>query len=368
MKPRQFFGSLRKARWIAAVSIAVPSLIILIISRHSETFTDWLCFNVYPIFSGIGSRLWGWLPFSAGEIFVILVILGALAGAVLLVVRIKRSKGKRLITFFNGISWLVLTASAIFLLLTLNCLVNYNRTPFSSYSGLTLREHTSEELRALTVHLIEEANQAASEVPLTEEGRAIKPENFDELAISAMEKLTETYSVLDTYYPKPKGVICSEAMSNLNIAGIYFPITVEANYNQAMPVSSQGFTVCHELSHLSGFMREDEANFIAYLACRESESPYFRYSGSLDALTYALNAYYSEAEKEDYYALIETISPVILNEFSYRNEYWAPYRKKTAYKVSSAVNDAYLKANNQTDGTRSYGRVVDLMLAEYLDS
>ncbi|MEI3307330.1 MAG: DUF3810 family protein [Eggerthella lenta] len=32
--------------------------------------------------------------------------------------------------------------------------------------------------------------------------------------------------------------------------------------------------------------------------------------------------------------------------------------------VSNAANDTYLKANNQSDGMRSYGRMVDLLLAE----
>lgn len=358
--------ALHKPRWIAALSIAAAAAIILAVSRRSTGFSDWLCFNVYPVFSGIGSRLWGIFPFSAGEIFVISVILGAIAGIVFLAVHIKRSKGKRITAFLNGFSWAAIAASAIFLLVTLNCLVNYNRTPFSSYSGLTLRQYSSEELRGLIVHLIDKANEAAEEVLLTEEGRAVKPEDFNALAVAAMENLTEEYKVLDTYYPQPKAVICSDMLSSFNIAGMYFPITVEANYNRAMPVSSQGFTVCHELSHLSGFIREDEANFIAYLACRESESAYFRYSGYLEALTYALNAYYPAAEKEDYNELCSMISPVILKEYAHRSEYWAPFRKKTVYKVSSAINDAYLKSNNQSDGTKSYGRVVDLMLAEWV--
>ncbi|HPE16562.1 MAG TPA: DUF3810 family protein, partial [Oscillospiraceae bacterium] len=31
------------------------------------------------------------------------------------------------------------------------------------------------------------------------------------------------------------------------------------------------------------------------------------------------------------------------------------------------MNDAYLKANAQRDGVKSYGRMVDLLLAEYRD-
>lgn len=356
---------LHRPRWIIALVLLLISAAVLSASRLSAEFADWFGFNVYPVFSGVGSRLFGLLPFSAGEIFVILFVLGAAVGSVCLILYVKRRKGQRGRAFLNGFSWAACFASALVFLVTLNCLAGYGRTPFSEYSGLTLTEYTAEELRGMTSSLIEAANKAAGEVELTEEGRAVKPEDFDRLACGCMEKAAEKYGALKAYYPRPKAVTASEVMSSFNLAGIYFPITVEANYNSHMPVSSQGFTACHELSHLSGFMREDEANYIAFVACRESESPYFRYSGYLDALTYALNAYRGVSSDEEYYGLTALIDPVILSEYAYRNEYWSTYRQKVTYKVSSTVNDVYLKANNQTDGTKSYGRVVDLMLAEW---
>lgn len=356
---------LNKSRWTASAVLIIISLAVLIAARRSTEFADWFGFSIYPVFSGLGSRLWGLFPFSAGEIFVALVILGAIAGLVCLTVYVKHKKGQRRKAFFNGFSWGVLFAAAVFCLVTFNCLVGYSRTPFSYYSGLTVTEYTAEELRGLTLSLVEKANEAAEEVTLDENGRPVKPENFNALAIEAMEGAAEKYPVLKAYYPQPKGVAASDVMSSFNLAGIYFPVTVEANYNKSMPVSSQGFTACHELSHLSGFIREDEANYIAFTACRGSGDAYFRYSGYLDALTYALNAYRGAASDEEYYGILEQIDPRILAEYNYRNEYWAPFRKKVTYKVSSTVNDAYLKANQQTDGTKSYGRVVDLMLAEW---
>lgn len=352
-------------KWIIAAAVGLAAAGVLIAARRSRTFADWFCFNVYPFFSGIGSRVWGVLPFSVGELFVALVILGVLAGLVLLIVYVKRRKGQRVLALLGGLSWAGITAAALFFLVTLNCLVGYSRTPFSSYSGLTLREYTAEELRELAVYMIEEANKCAELVELDGEGRPVKPDDFSQLAVEAMSGLAEDYPVLDTYYPQPKAVLASPIMSNFNLAGIYFPVTVEANYNQAMPVSSQGFTACHELSHLSGFIREDEANFIAFIACRESGDPYLRYSGYLGALTYTMNAYYSVAEREDYGELYLSICDTIHEEFAYRGSYWAQFEKKATFQAATAVNDAYLKANNQADGTRSYGRVVDLLLAEY---
>ena len=352
-------------RWIISLVLIVISVTLLAASRISTGFADWFGFNIYPVISGIGARIWGIFPFSASEFFVILVILGAIIGLICLILYIKHRRGRRFKAFLNGFSWGAAGISAIFLLVTTNCLMGYSRTPFSVYSGLTLEKYTSEELKGLTLDLAEKANAAVKEVRLDENNRPLKPENFGSLAAEAMEKAAEEYPVLESYYPQPKAVLCSGVMSSFNLAGIYFPVTVEANYNQSMPVSSQGFTACHELSHLSGFMREDEANYIAFIACRESDDPYFRYSGYMNALIYALNAYRGSSTDEEYYSVAAEIDPVILAEYDYRNEYWAPYRKKVTYKVSSAVNDIYLKSNNQTDGAKSYGRMVDLMLAEW---
>lgn len=46
-----------------------------------------------------------------------------------------------------------------------------------------------------------------------------------------------------------------------------------------------------------------------------------------------------------------------------RSEYLRQFEGPVA-EMSNAANNAYLKANQQQDGTRSYGRMVDLLLAE----
>ena len=58
-------------------------------------------------------------------------------------------------------------------------------------------------------------------------------------------------------------------MSYANIGGMFFPFTMESNINVDNPFFVVPWTMAHELAHQCGFMREDEANFIAYLACKE---------------------------------------------------------------------------------------------------
>jgi hypothetical protein len=56
-----------------------------------------------------------------------------------------------------------------------------------------------------------------------------------------------------------------------------------------------------------------------------------------------------------------------LNDISFENNFWRSYREKAPFiaDVAESVNDKYLQFNNVDDGVRSYGRMVDLLLAHY---
>ena len=119
--------------------------------------------------------------------------------------------------------------------------------------------------------------------------------------------------------------------------------------------------MCHELTHLRGYMQEEEANFIAYLACRDSDDPEFQYSGTLLALICARNALYS-ADPEAYKAVHSLLDDGVRRDLQDRSAFWKQYDTPAA-DVAQNVNDGYLKLNQQPDGVKSYGRMVDLLLS-----
>ena len=47
------------------------------------------------------------------------------------------------------------------------------------------------------------------------------------------------------------------------------------------------------------------------------------------------------------------------------NESLKPFEDSKVNELGSAANDALIKATGQSEGIRSYGRVVDLMLAYF---
>ena len=138
---------------------------------------------------------------------------------------------------------------------------------------------------------------------------------------------------------------------------------MEANYNNEMIDYNIPFTACHELSHLRGFMQEEEANFIAYLVCMESEQVEFQYSGSLLGWIYCMNVL-READISSWQEVREELSEMAEADLQANSNFWAKYEGKVA-EVADMVNDNYLKANGQEEGVRSYNRMVDLLVAYY---
>ena len=177
-----------------------------------------------------------------------------------------------------------------------------------------------------------------------------------------MQAAGERYTSLAGYYPQPKPVTVSWILSVQQLSGIYSPFTIEANYNREMTDYNIPSTACHELSHLKGFAREDEANFIAYLACMASDNPEFNYSGAMLAYIHANNALYGAGEVELYREIRDSLCDTAKRDLIANSAFWDQYEGKVA-EVSTQVNNSYLQLNNQSDGVKSYGRVVDLLLA-----
>ncbi len=82
--------------------------------------------------------------------------------------------------------------------------------------------------------------------------------------------------------------------------GVYFPFSLEANYNTYISDIRYPHVACHELAHLKGYIYEDEADFIAYLACVGSDDEQLQYAGYLGVLDYIDSDYRgSVKDRED---------------------------------------------------------------------
>ncbi len=339
----------------------------------SETERLWSA-SVYPVLAQAVSAVTGIFPFSVAEMIILAGIPALIAAFVVFIVRMARCRpdenvgrgvlrGRMAARFF---AVLLSIASALYFSFVLMGGINYNRLTFSGYSGLEIRDSSPQELAEMCRSLAEHANELRGEVSADENGVFRLSQSYTEtakLARDSFSALRERYPVLGGRYSRPKPVLCSRVMSYLDIAGIFIPMTSESNINVDMPDYSIPVTMCHEQTHLRGFMREDEANFIAYLACRDSESADLRYSGTMLALTHSMNSLY-RADYDAFCEIYGTYCDGILADYAASRAYWKQFEGPVA-ETSSRINDGYLKANNQSDGVQSYGRMVDLLLAEF---
>jgi hypothetical protein len=164
-------------------------------------------------------------------------------------------------------------------------------------------------------------------------------------------------------YAPAKAVYFSSSMSYLGISGIFIPLTGEPNVNVAQTPVAIPFTLAHEKAHQRGFALEDEANFLAFLVCANSENAYLRYSGYLMATTYLLNNLAAVAPQE-YSEIRQTLNTGAKNDLKAMYNFWKQYEGKLS-EASEKVNNSYLKANRVRSGIRNYNQVVDLIVRYY---
>lgn len=325
--------------------------------------------RIYKVHSIVVSAVTGWIPFSLAEFIVVAGPVVCLVLLIRFIVHMVRNKENRFARCLLGIINVACVAAVILFVYVIGCGVNYHRVSVADYRGITVRDSSKEELYGLCAGLAEQAAELRAELVEYEDEDGVlrlsgSNRELGKQVQEAYEKLSVELPVLKGFYPAPKCITSSKVFSSMEITGVFTCWTMEANVNVDIPDYSRAFTMAHELAHLHGFMREDEANFLAYLACMASEDPMVRYSGTMLALIYAGNALAGQ-DMELYGELWGMYHPGMLRDFADRNAYWEQYEDTVISETADKVNDVYLKVNEQEDGVKSYGRVVDLLLAEY---
>ncbi|NLL72070.1 MAG: DUF3810 domain-containing protein [Clostridiales bacterium] len=359
---------LRKLKRIYLLLLLPLSLILILLARQSRNFAEFYALHIYKWLSQFVSLLSGIIPLSIIEFIILILPIFLITLLVRFVVSIVRDKDNRKEHLFKGLINVICTISLLFFAFTLMAGLNYYRYSFTHYSNLEVRESSLEELYNMTKELAHQASDLRSMVSEVDENGVFKlsMSNFKlaKETNKAMRKLSEEYQVLSGRYGSPKPIILSPLMSYTEITGVFIPFTMEANVNVHISDYSIPATMLHELAHQRGFMREDEANFIAYLAGINSDNIEIMYSSTMLALIISGNALYRQ-DRDLYFEIRDIYSDGVVKDIRANTEYWARYEDTVVSAVSSKINDTYLKANAQSDGVRSYGRMVDLLLAKY---
>jgi hypothetical protein len=347
------------------------SLLILLLAKASPWMAEYIfargLFRILAVPMGL---LTGILPFSLAEILLYLLPLLVL----LLLVRfcyLMVRKKERIAILKRWLLNAGVVGSILLFLFVALCGAMYYRNSIAEVCGLEVEKYSAQDLYEVCMYLVEQANETKAQVTQVDENQVVVVEDFRQLSADAAESfqiLAKEYPVFRYSTGKVKPVLLSHYMSYTGIVGIYCPFTMEANVNTDTAGYNRPADATHELAHLHGFLPEDEANFISYLACTFSDKAYFQYSGYMMALIYTSNALYEE-DVEKYMEVFAGLSDEVKADLIYENDYWDELESQDAYQTveaaSDKINDTYLKANGQESGVKSYGEMVDLLIAYY---
>ena len=249
--------------------------------------------------SDLASRIYSIFPFSFAELLLYALAL-SLAAYLIYILIMLIARPFRLTRLFSVLSRLALGLSVLFLVFSAFWGLNYYAPPLTQQLDLDDGPFTYEQLLDTARWLENGVNGYAASVT-RDTGGVSDFGDFTELAKSAasgFSQLGSRYLFWSGSAVPVKAVLGSAALSYLGISGIYSPFTGEANVNALTPASNLPYTICHEMSHRLGVAPEQEANFMAFLACAGSDDARYQYSGYLAGFIYSYNAVYS-VNKED---------------------------------------------------------------------
>ena len=344
----------------------LAAVIAVSIMRGSDEAMVWLYNSVTHPYHLFMSKLCSHVGFSVAELIYAVAIIGLGAYLVYAVYRLLAKPEKLRQTYRLALTF-AMAALIFWAGLTVMWTPCYYAPGFAEQSGVDDGPVEYEELETVTRWFALLASEYAEEVERDADGAYIADrDSVLDRAAEVFEGVAELYPFLGGEAIRPKPIYFSRIMSYLDFTGFFFPMTGEANLNMDSPAFLLPSTSQHETAHQRGVAAEQECNFVAVLACLESEYADFRYAGAALAYIYLGNALAGvnyDKYGEVYYSLSETVRA----DLKAQSAYWDEFRDSVAQKASNTVYDSFLKSNGQELGMQSYGQCVNLLVHYYID-
>jgi hypothetical protein len=341
-------------------------ILCTILIKWASLYPGWVERNyslgIYPWVAQVQRFLFGWIPFSVGDLFY---------GFLILVVLFRTYKFFRLLfrKMLNRAYFIAAVQQGIFLLLFVyvffNLLwgLNYNRRGIAYQLNLDVKRYTLAELDTLTTALQKRVNEYAPLVTEAQRDSFDKKKLLFSEARDAFKEVSIVYPFL-TYTSKSlKPSLYSYLGNYLGFQGYYNPFSGEGQVNTTVPRFLEPFVTTHEVAHQLGYAKENEANFVGYLSCRYSKSPVLKYSMYFDMYRYASGELYLR-DSLLYRSFNEKLHPQVKKDIKELRDFFRKYKNPVEPVIMWGYGH-FLKANNQPAGKRSYNEVVAWLIAYY---
>lgn len=356
---RLFSRLMKSWSWVLLV-------ILTIVIKWISLYPDWVERNysrgIYPVIAKLQRFLFGWIPFSIGDVFYGFLILVIFYKTFSLFKTIFRKQFTRQY-FITGLQQIIFFFLFVYVFFNLFWGLNYNRKGIAHQLDLAVKPYSLTDLDTVTGIIQERVNYYAGFVTEAQRDSFDKKKILFKSSVQAYKEAAAQYPFLKYVNRSVKPSLFSYLGNYLGFQGYYNPFSGEGQVNTTVPRFLEPFVTAHEMAHQLGYAKENEANFVGFLACRAYDNNAFRYSVYYDMYNYALGEVFLRDT-----ALAKSFQqkahPQVKKDQKEFRDFYRKYRNPVEPVIMWGYGQ-FLKANNQPAGKRSYNEVVAWLIAYY---
>jgi len=355
------FKEIYRSRRFHIIILLIIIILIKTFALNSLWVEKYYALFFFPGLSNLLRMITGWLGTSIGDLLYLFVGLWLLYKLIRFFISLilKQRQGKSL---SGTLIKILITGMFIYIIFNIFWGLNYNRKGIVYQLNLDTAKYNTADLKNIQQLLLYKLNESKQSLMNNNEGYPDKKNLF--------VRARDCYSQIDSVYPflnyknaSTKSSIFSWWGNYFGFTGYYNPFSGEAQVNTTVPRFIMPYTTCHEIAHQLGYAKEDEANFVGYLAATSSRDTLFHYSAYLDLFLYANREVFfidSVSAKQAYIQLI----PGVKADLKEWREFLIRHRSPLD-PIMTWMYGKYLKANQQPNGMSTYNEVIADVIAFY---
>ena len=231
--------------------------------------------------------------------------------------------------------------------------LNYARAPIETRIAYDASRVTTHAVDMLRIRAIREMNRLA---PLAHSAERFDLPTLYDTWLPVVQAGGDRWTPL-TGAPKP--TLADPFMNATGTSGFINPLSLTVQLASDDLWFERPFDLAHEWTHVAAYAREDEANYVAAVACTRSADPVIAYSGWLELFLYLppLQKYPKTlfvTQVWDDFAAIRKRNALRIN--------------LTLAHLSWRTYNTYLKSNHVATGIANYNEVTRLYIGTPLDA
>jgi hypothetical protein len=231
----------------------------------------------------------------------------------------------------------------------------YDRAPVQDRVAYSAARVNGAQVLALRARAMAEINRLAPLAHAAHGGDDADLAQLRQAWLPVVQRLGDTW-VPNVHAAKPP--IAGWFMDKSGTSGFTNPFTLETQLAPDLLWFERPFDQAHEWSHVAGFNREDEANYIAAVTCLRDKDVIAQYSGWLELFLYL--------PQKTRYAHRE-FAPQVWADFDAIRKRNAQFVNLRLSRFSWRVYNSYLQTNHIAAGVENYDEVTRLMAGIPLD-